>query len=369
MIALGLAVALPGVAFAQGPEAAGNAAASAATGVGAIESSSAHPTAPQPRWHGSVLLFDQSITTQTVGIGADYQSANPTYEWWLALKPQYFLFERAKDRLSVNLWTNLYLELTNSDSTTEKRELLVGPTYLWASYGRTLVDRGAYKTTLTAGPRVGLPTDKAARDAGQYFVLGASLGGAQSLPLLGKNARALRGLRLGASAVYNHPFWAATTPTNDAIHQLRQDLGGRTIIDDQLRGTLNPKHALNLYFTGDVQILSRLTFAASYVVLQQWSYEPTPATVPTLTGPVAVSPGVADPTTYRVTTWLTSSFDYALANDLEVSFGYLNRASQLAPDGTRRNPFWSPEARLFLTVTCRLDAFYGRLTHRAFASD
>ena len=132
---------------------------------------------------------------------------------------------------------------------------------------------------------------------------------------------------------------------------------------------MNPKHALNLYFTGDVQILSRLTFAASYVVLQQWSYEPTPVTVPTLTGPVAVSPGVADPTTYRVTTWLTSSFDYALANDLEVSFGYLNRASQLAPDGTRRNPFWSPEARLFLTVTCHLDAFYGRLTHRAFASD
>jgi hypothetical protein len=216
---------------------------------------------------------------------------------------------------------------------------------------------------------VALPTDKAARDAGQYFVLGVSVGGAQALPLRGKNVRVLRGLRLGASAVYNHPFWAATTPINDDIHQLRQDLGGRTIVDDQLRGPMNTKHALNLYFTGDLQILSRLAFAASYVLLQQWSYEPTPAVVPTMTGPVVVGPGVADPTTYRVTTWLTSSFDYTLTNELLVSFGYLNRALQLGPDGTRRSPFWSPEARLFLTVTCRLDAFYGRMTHRPFVGE
>src|SRR5262245_53911126 len=44
-------------------------------------------------WHGSVLLFDQSVTTQTVGIGADYQSADPVYEWWFAFKPRYYLYE------------------------------------------------------------------------------------------------------------------------------------------------------------------------------------------------------------------------------------------------------------------------------------
>jgi MYXO-CTERM domain-containing protein len=371
-ITLAIAAASPGLAFAQapaaGPKTAAGSGADTAADVRRLETS-APPAVAQPRWHGSILLFDQSITTQTAGIGADYQSANPIYEWWIAFKPQVFLFERAKDRLSVNLWTNLYLELTNSDTTTKQRDFLMGPTYLWSSYGRTLVERGGYKTTLTAGPRVTLPTDKPSRAAGQYFGLGASLGGAQAFPLLGKNARALRGLRVGASAIYNHPFWAATTPVNDEIHQLRQDLGGRTIIDDQLRGPMNPKHALNLYFTGELQILPRLAFAASYVLLQQWSYEPTPAVVPTMTGPLVVGPGIADPTTHRVTTWLVSSFDYSLTNELLVSFGYLNRTSQLGPDGTRRNPLWSPDARLFLTVTCRLDAFYGRVTHRSFAGD
>ena len=361
------ATALPWPAHAQAPVAAGNTAAGAATGVDVIESGK--PTAARPRWHGSLLLFDQSISTQTAGIGADYQSANPIYEWWIAFKPQYFLFERAKDRLSLNLWSNLYFELTDSDTTTTRREPLLGPTYLWSAYGRTLVDRGGYRTTLSAGPRVTLPTDKAARSAGQYLGLGATLGGAQTFPLRGKDARVLRGLRLGASAIYNHPLWRANTPVNDDIHQLRQDLGARTIVDDQLRGTLNAKHALNLYFTGDLQILPPLAFAASYVLLQQWSYEPTPAVVPTATGPVVVGPGIADPTTYRVTTWLVSSFDYSLTNELMLSLGYLNRASQLAPDGTRRNPLWSPDARLFLTVTCRLDAFYARVTRRAFTRD
>jgi hypothetical protein len=313
-------------------------------------------------------MFDQSMTTQTVGVGADYQSANPTYEWWIAFKPQVFVFERARDRLSVHGWTNLYLELTDSDSTSERRELLLGPTYLWSAYARTLYERGAYKTTVAAGPRLTLPTDKAARSAGQYFILGASVGGAQTLPLLGSGARALRGLRLGTSVVYNHPFWRATTPVNDEIHQLRQDLGGRTIIDDQLRGGMNVKHALNLYFTADLHVLSRLDLAASYVLLNQWTYEPTPVVIPTLTGPV-VPAGIADPTSYRVTTWLTTSLDWAATSDLVVSLGYLNRASQIGADGTRRNPLWSPEARVFVSLLCKLDALYGRVTHRSFPTD
>ena len=51
------------------------------------------------------------------------------------LQAQVFLFERAKDRLSVNLWTNLYLELTNSDTTTKQREFLMGSDL---SFGRAM---------------------------------------------------------------------------------------------------------------------------------------------------------------------------------------------------------------------------------------
>ena len=45
------------------------------------------------RWHNSTLQLDQSATTQTLHVGDDYQSADPTYELWLAVKPR-ILFVR-----------------------------------------------------------------------------------------------------------------------------------------------------------------------------------------------------------------------------------------------------------------------------------
>ncbi|MGA7123045.1 MAG: hypothetical protein WBY94_23280, partial [Polyangiaceae bacterium] len=34
---------------------------------------------------GSTLTFDQSVTTQTVGLGETPQSYVPVYQWWLSL--------------------------------------------------------------------------------------------------------------------------------------------------------------------------------------------------------------------------------------------------------------------------------------------
>jgi hypothetical protein len=52
-----------------------------------------------------------------------------------------------------------------------------------------------------------------------------------------------------------------------------------------------------------------------------------------------------------VSTWLTASLAYDVSRMLAVSVGYYNRANQIGPDGQRRNPLWSPDARFFVTVT------------------
>jgi len=316
------------------------------------------------RWHGSTISFDQSAITQTLGLGADYQSADPTYEWWFAFRPRYFIHETERDALSVNLWMNLYLELTDSDTTTRLREWLLGPTYLWSTYARTIRDRGGYKTTFSVGPRLIFPTDQAARDSGLLLGAGASAGLSQTFPLRGGGTRVLRGARLGFTGIYNHPFDRATSPVNDGIHQLRQDIAGRTVISDQLRGEMNVQNALTLSFYGDVQVLRRMNVAASYVILNSWLYAPSDAPIcSTLTG--CMTPlGVDDPSTYRVSTWLTASVGYDVTDELSLAVGYYNLASQIGPDGTRRNPLWSPSARVFLTATGNLDAIYQRLRRR-----
>ena len=117
----------------------------------------------------------------------------------------------------------------------------------------------------------------------------------------------------------------------------------------KLRGQMNVRDSLTVLATATVQITTRVEASMSYVVGNSWVYTPTGACVQTLTGCV-VPATTADPSTYRVSTWLTASASYQVWDALAVSVGYYNRASQIGPDGTRRNPLWSPSARFFLTL-------------------
>ena len=311
-------------------------------------------------WRGSTLLFDQSATTQTLGIGKDYQSYNPLYEWWFAFKPRYFLFDKGKETLSLHLWMNLYLEFTNSDITATKREPVLGPTTAWASYAYTFYEREGYRSAVNIGPRIALPTDRASRNAGQLFGLGAIGGVTQSLPLA-KDGKALTSARLAFSAIYMHPFSRATTPVNGDIEQPRQDVAGRSIVSDQLRPGMNVANALTLLITGGVQLLPRLGLGLSYVIGNSWAYAPTNVPIcsvqPTCADPVSPY----DPTSYRVSTWALASLDYDAFDEMTVSVGYYNLTSQIGADGERRNPLYSPDARFYLTLTGNLDVIYERL--------
>jgi hypothetical protein len=324
----------------------------------------ADATTTPNRWQGSILLLDQSITTQTAGVGADYQSYNPTYEWWVAFKPRLTLLRRGASTVAINAWTNLYLELTSSDTTTRARELLLGPTYLWATYGHALADHGGYKTTVSLGPRFTFPTDKGARATGQLFGAGAIGAVSQVFPLRGSGARLLTGGRLGVSVTYNHVVNRWTSPQSDDLTVLREDVNGFSVPSHQLRGQMNVRDQLNIALLGNVHLARRLELALSYVILNVWRYPPPDAVVTTPpTGPV-VPMSNPDPTHYGVNTWVTASLGYDVLDELTVSVGYYNLTNQLAPDGTRRNPLWSPAARFFFALTANLDAIHDRLARR-----
>ncbi|HMI86104.1 MAG TPA: hypothetical protein VK550_18545 [Polyangiaceae bacterium] len=315
-------------------------------------------------WRGSTLLFDQSVTTQTLGLGQDYQSRNDLYEWWFAFKPRYFLLDNEKEALSVNLWMNLYLEFTNSDTTTTRREPVIGPTTLWASYAYTFYEQNGYRTAVSVGPWLTLPTDRAARNAGQLFGLGATGSATQSLPLARPGATALTSMRLGISTIFVHPFNWATTPVNGDIEQLRQDVAGRSIVSDQLRPGMNVANSLTLLFTTGVQLLPRLGFGVSYVLANSWTYAPKDVPICTVQPTCTEPASIGEPASFRVRTWALASLDYDAFDEMTVSLGYYNLTSQLGPDGQRRNPLYSPDARFFLTLTGNLDVIYDRLTTR-----
>ena len=146
---------------------------------------------------------------------------------------------------------------------------------------------------------------------------------------------------------------------------MREDLNGLSVSSDVLSGTMMTHDTLSLSLLGDVHIHRRLDLALSYVVINYWLY-PVRSYQDCVPATGCVTPMTnADPTSNRVNTWLTATLTYDVSEELAVSAGYYNLANQLAPDGTRRDPLWSPAARLFLTVTANLDAVGRRLTRSA----
>jgi hypothetical protein len=129
---------------------------------------------------------------------------------------------------------------------------------------------------------------------------------------------------------------------------------------DSLSNGFNVRDSLSVSFTGGAQLTPKLSLGLSYVISNSWKYRPPPTPalqIPTGTAPVQQ---VDNPTNYRVTTWALVSLDYDVIDEMSLGVGYYNQTNQIGPEGTRRSPFWSPDARVFLSVTGNLDPIVRR---------
>jgi hypothetical protein len=286
--------------------------------------------------------------------------------------------------MALNLWANLYLELTNSDSTTTKREPLLGPTFLSTSISQVLYKEGETKTSVNIGPRLTLPTDKESRNLGRLLGLGASAGVSQTVPLNGKDAPSFNNLTFGISTIYSHPIYKARqSVSSNSGNENQQTLGApRTVAvgenhlvpeypvgTDVFGKAMNTSDTLSFSLSAGAQLTPKLSLGLSYVISNAWKYWPTPSNpvIHTDTGDVPVQT-LPNATNYRVGTWALASVDYDLLDEMSLSLGYYNQTNQIGPDGQRRSPLWSPDARVFFTLTGNLDAIGDRIFTKPSAS-
>lgn len=309
-------------------------------------------------WHDSTAIWQQRVTTQTLGIGRDYQSADPYFDWVFYLRPRYYLWENDRSSLSLRGQLAGTIEFTNSDTSTRQREFLLEDTLIAVAPEHAFVKHGEYLTDLTLSlPRFVIPTSRAGYESGKILQVGVRALFVQAFPLREHDNWLARGY-LGFRGGYDYQFARSVVPESSTLNRVRTDLEGHLVTNDQLAGGALAEH------TGVVHGIVHGDIYQDWVALEsEFGLDPTykfalPAAAPVCnvsTGCVEPS-AVNDPTRLAVSTYLDAYVDFLVFDHaLKVSFGYENITAQLGADGQRRNFFWSPDAKVYLRLEFQPD--------------
>lgn len=321
-------------------------------------------------WRGTLVSWDQTATAQTVGIGKNYQSANPTYDWTFSFEPSLYVYDDDVNRVRVGGSVGVYHEFTNSDATTKQGETSFSggvtggsDAMVFSQYSRTLYEQDRVKTALGwYVPMVTFPTSKASADAGVILGLGTELKLRQAFPLLPGGGGFLESGSVDLLGGYTHRFTRATVSVNPDLQRVRLDTNGLSVPGDQLDGTPFAEHQVLLGVLPKFALTDRLTLSTGFLWLLAWKYPlATPVEICGVTA-TGCTPAQepTDPQRFAVTTEFTTELDVSLFDELDLRASYDNTSLQIGPDGTRRNMFYSPDSRVALGVVVNLDALYLR---------
>jgi hypothetical protein len=321
--------------------------------------------APKPvPWHESTVLWAQRASTQTLGVGADYQSRDPYYDWVFYLRPRYYFWENERTSLSVRgqLWASV--EFTNSNTSTDRGEFLVEDSLLSLTLQHAFVKEGEHLTDITLSfPRLELPTSKAGFQSGKIVQLGVRAFPLHAFPLREGAPLLPRGhvaLRLG----YGYQFARAIVPEQSTLDRLRTDLSGRSVSNDQLGGAAFAEHVGVIH-----ALLGADLWRDVLAIESEFGIDPTykfalaesaPICGVVLTGCVEPST-VTDPQRLSMITTLDVFLQVtSLEGALKTALGYENITAQLGPDGERRGALYSPDAKFYLKLELTPDLLLPR---------
>jgi hypothetical protein len=313
----------------------------------------------ESKFRRSWLILDNAVNTQTVGVGSDYQSSNPTYEMSLSLRPRYYFHTTPQHELYLSGRADVIREITNSDVTTRDGETTLSDITLFAAHKWKLVEGSTDTWLLTYLPVLTFPTSNFSQNNGTILGLGARFWFNQTFKLAGESWPVFKRAHVGAITAVNYTFSEATTATNPAIRRVRLEPDGKTYPGDQLTGSAFPHTEVTLQALFIAEITETIALWLDAAYRPTWLYGFSPADVCTQTGCAPVQPSQAQaPTTYVPTTSFGANLYFDVIPELTLGAGYTNLALQVAPDGQRRSIFNSPSAQFHFVVWAHLDALY-----------
>lgn len=304
-------------------------------------------------WRGSTFLWDHAVGVTTFG---GYLSYNPSYAWSFSFRPRYYV---TRD-LSVRLRQDLFYELTDTDTYTYNRELVVANPIV--SFGGKLLTVGSGSLSGTTG--LVFPVSKETRAQRGYLAWLASAG-------LTYPFEWLEGLELSGTLSYSHAFNGSNQrhaeegfpgrvvalpsrpgrdePTTDA-------LGGASNTTDTfgltLGASLRPFEALHL----DLQVGATWAFGGG---LAPGRYACTDVvTAACGSGEVGLVLEDGSRTHMRLSRTFSIGAGYDVTKWLDVSLSLVTASPEFDSDGTREDFFYNEFSAVSLTATVALDEAY-----------
>lgn len=336
-----------------------------------VEPTAAAPAKPSSlldRFAGSYVDWGHVANSELLGVGASVIGREDySYEMAWNIAPSFFALrsERHDVRLRANLGVSM--EVTNSNTTTQKNEaqledlpLTVSDTIALASWGGPNVapsgPAAAFNPTLDGGSEYGLwlsgdggvilPTSKAA-SAYRYLATGLGVAVRQRIKLLGGAAPGLRSLTLSLAETWRHDFNRTQVPTTTHGSIARQNESGNAIVSDVVSPWLLTTDRLATTLSAILPLYGNLELSA--VFAYRMDFKPAPPQdqcVKVLTGCAApaASPQAATSFSY---TRLDVALAYRFLPELVVDIGYDTLASTANTTGRTGTVFYHPGDSVF----------------------
>jgi hypothetical protein len=313
-------------------------------------------------FRSTTLEWEHSVTTQTLGVGSDVQSRNPTYDTTLLFRPRWYVVDRPDYQAVAAAELSVTRELTNSDATTKSGETDFPDAILFLMHGAEVHKSGDYVTRLDfLVPELILPTSTVSRSNGTIMRLGVGALPRQQLPLFGSESDYFKTLLLQPRLRYRYLFSTAEVPTSADLAaqegRIRTDIDGRPIVSDQLGGAAFAQHQLRAGLDTVVQATKAISLATRFEWWWSFKYAiDQDAMVCDPSFGCTQPSGVDDPEILAVNTVFLFDVSAQLMDELSASVTYANLANQIGGDGQRRNMLWSPDARFLATLILHVDA-------------
>jgi hypothetical protein len=296
---------------------------------------------------------------------------------------RYAFLNEKRDRAYVNASFGWEVELTNSDTTTQQRELRFRDTGLSLGYSHVVFESDDKETRTTPLVSVGtvLPTSLASRSAGKYLTTNVGLGIVHSQKLAGSKHDWFPDVLLFGTAGWSHLFSRATTPTNEGTYFQERERqqgaftragtcdpasGNCTVFADQMTGSRFAENTMRFNFTYYLSIYKDiLSLGNTWEVSVPFKRPFSDTYVQTSTGPVKVAADPNAPNGTPLTTF-DVSLSYAIPSNLgRVDLGYQNIAGQIGEDGKRRGLFYSPDSMFYLNLAVYFDGVADKIIDAA----